>query len=497
MVLGLVLLYQLMCPPCVGMNDNGDFWRIMKSYGLQYPAGYHDDAVTWNRSYDWDGRLLRPKMFPSSELLPAGIALALSALIAKDGSFDIVLLGLVLGLFYVLGFALIVKATCHWRMGFRIVLCALLLLVFGDVGYVSYFNSFYTESATLIFSIILMGSLALLLLRDLSPRAALWVLGLYFASSLLFVTGKLQNLPMGFILVGLGFYLSRRLPVGDKLLSRRVRRLGTWLSLALLLFTMAFWGSYKFVPGMRTNNVYNMVFNEILRTSKQPRQDLAQLGLDSSYMKYYGTFAWTPGINEQLRQEVFQRVGNRGILRFYIRNPERYLDLVRRAAKSVFVMRVPYLGNFPQGAVSTSGVDFVQIDHDIRECNNLGSGYPYALPARFRSQAFGVWSGFKDRFVPKSVTFLVFALLINAACIVVKRVRFDKLPRQRAITAVHASLLFGRFLQFFVVVLAEGERDIVKHFFLFNLLCDFCFGFLIAYAVFLLSCLCECRPKQS
>ena len=480
--MAFALIYQLAYPPLVGLNDNGDFWRIMESYGLRYPSNYHSDLLTWNRYYDWDGRLLRIKMFPSSETLPVGLAVGVSSLISRHAQFDVMVLGLIQASIYFLGFILIVLATSHWHWIQRLLFYLVLGLVFSDVGYVSYFNSLYTESSGLIFLVVAMGLLALMVMPQVQDekkcrRLLIW----FFIASMLAITAKLQNVPSIILFAALGLYISRS-RVGDKTARMSLRRSGNILLLCTILITVGFWGSYKFVPGIRTNNIYNMVFNEILYHSSSPEKDLNELGLDSSYMKYNKTFSWSSGINESIRIDVLNRVGDRGVLKFFIKHPSRFLDLARRGAKSAFVMRVPYLGNFQQGMVDTKYINTVQLDHDVREYDNRGSGYPYVLPQEFRSQVFDFWSGFKDKFFPKSLLFLMLCLIVNAVVIVYKWLKVDDSERHRTITAFHAVVIIGALFQFLLVLVGEAERDIVKHLFLFNLLSDVCLILLFAYA---------------
>lgn len=476
-----IITYQLACQPLVGLNDNGDFWRIMESYGLSYPATHQEDLLTWNRHYDWDGRLFRLKVFPSSELIPVGIAAALSGVVSKVGKFDVVVLGLVQGLLYVLGLGLVVWATKQWRAVPRVVLCLLLLVVFCDVGYVSYFNSLYTESASLIFFVAMMALLASGLLRDRSDKQVRGLLIAFFVASGLFVFAKVQNAPLGLLLALFGYRYAVTLQMQDKAAQAAATRTGKKLALALAAFSLLFWWGFRFVPGMQVNNVYNMVFNEITWHSSDPEGDLVKLGLDKSYMEYHKTFAWSPEVTEDLRRDVFRKVGDKGVVLFFVKHPARLWDLTKRCAKSAFVMRVPYLGNFEKHAVAHVKYDPTQMDFDIREYDNRGSGYPFRLPDAFRSQAFDTWSSLKEDRMPKSWWVLGLMMLINLAVIGVKSKWFDVSWRQRLVSQAHLCLVGCAALAFAVAVIGEAERDIVKHLFAFNLLCDACFIFTAAY----------------
>ena len=481
-LMAAAILYQVVCPPIVGLNDNADFWRIMESYGLSYPQDSKLDLVSFSRYYNWDGQLLRLKMFPSTELLPTGLAVAASGLMSGGKRFDIVTLGIIQTLLLLGGMVMVALATGKWKTIQRAAFCVLLLLVFTDVGYVSYFNSLYTESATLIFLVASLGILALILLRENSDRGLRWLMPAFFVMTGLFVFAKVQNAPLGLVLAAFGYQVSRRIELQDDGLRKRLRKHGKLLAVTLALLSGLFWWGFKYVPGMHVNNVYNMVFNEITQHSKDPVRDLGELGLDKSYMKYYGTFAWSPEVNEDLRRDVFRKVGDRRVIAFFVRHPARLWDLTQRCAKSTFIMRVPYLGNFENTSVAHVRYDASKLDYDIREYDNRGSGYPFRLPDAFRSQAFDFWSGFKEGYVPKAWWFLGICLIGNLAVIGAKRRWFDTSWRQRLITDTHLCLVVCAVLQYGVAIIGEAERDIVKHLFLFNLLCDVCFIFIAAYA---------------
>jgi hypothetical protein len=172
---------------------------------------------------------------------------------------------------------------------------------------------------------------------------------------------------------------------------------------------------------------------------------------------------------------------------FFLRHPARLWDLSCRCAKSTFIMRVPYLGNFERSTVAQVRYDPVKLGHDVLEYDNRGSGYPYRLPDAFRSQTFDFWSSFKEDHLPKAWWFLGICLLANLAAIGAKRRLFDASWRQRLITDAHLCLVVCAVLQYGVAIVGEAERDIVKHLFLFNLLCDVCFVFVAAYVLYIVS----------
>ena len=82
----------------------------------------------------------------------------------------------------------------------RGVLAAIVLLAGSDVAYVSMFNSFYTESPSLIFVVWILGLALATIVRGASPR---WTLPLFFVAAALFMAAKPQNFILAVPLAGL------------------------------------------------------------------------------------------------------------------------------------------------------------------------------------------------------------------------------------------------------------------------------------------------------
>jgi hypothetical protein len=160
LLVGVLVFVQLMWPPMVGVVNNGDFERLMKWGGLEYVTTDHEEKY-----FAWINREFRFARSPWQAWYGFGsseaIFIKLAAIVGDwwpGDRFDLRLLGVVhllafLGACWLLGrgWRALTQRSSLW-------LLPGLLLIFCDLGYTAYFNSFYSEPATLIFLLAMVGS---------------------------------------------------------------------------------------------------------------------------------------------------------------------------------------------------------------------------------------------------------------------------------------------------------------------------------------------------
>ncbi|MDO8588743.1 MAG: hypothetical protein Q7T82_17070 [Armatimonadota bacterium] len=468
-VAALLLIYILFVPPMVGLANSGDFARMMDWFGLSYRGntGPETQFLFVNRVFAW-----HPKVephYPSSALLFLAAALPASPVLVGRGLFDIRLLGVAYVCGFLLALFLLTRYARTLSLRSQLVLYAVTALVFLDVGYVAYFNSFYAEPGSLIFLTATLACAFIAVSRD-RPSGRAWIpVAGFFIASFLFASAKVQNavsaLPLAFIAYGLVRIAGRSRE------ARPGKRSLVALALAVLL-AVAFLGYYgmyvKFSRKIHKEVIYLNVFHEILARSYSPEDDLREMGLDPSLAPLAGTTLASPGVPPGLVDVVASKVGYRTILKYYMRHPDRFIELAEDAAENAFLMRPTYLGNYEKSFVLRDGPRPVYSVMD--------------MPSEYRTGKFALWSSLKEAF-PKSL-WLVFSFLsVNILAIAAKWLRFDRAPGDRMITKLHGALVVMAGLQFLIVILGEGLYEIAKHLFLFNLLCDVCLVFLIMYAV--------------
>ncbi len=474
----LAVIYQVLIPPVVGLPDNGDFQRMTQSVGLT-PAdsGKTDGYCSFTRYYSWDPTH-RGKPFPSAELLFVGLALLVNGVLCKNGLFDILSLGLVHGLAYIGVAALIGYCGYRSRHPLRWLVYLGILVLFTDVAYVAYMNSLYAEPSALIFACATLAFAMLVVVEGKSERGRRIGLMGFLVCSLLFLSAKLQNAMLGPLLAICLYLLCR---IGAR--AKRADRLRMWGPVAILALSFAYWTLYSIFPmGIRNTNVYDSIFFEIIKNSPTPQADLRELGLDPSYIKYRGTTAWSPGVSKAVYQPVYERVREKGLILFYARHPARLTNLLTRASRQAFETRPGYLGNYDQYTISR----IIKLDRSRQllpgESYRAESTSYLRLPRWYFSHSFALGSDLKRTcLVGRAWPLSVFAIL-SLGAVLVKRLRFDRSRQARMVSGIHIGIILMAALQFLACTVGAGELDLVKHLFLFDVLCDICMVFLIAYA---------------
>lgn len=438
-----IIAYQIFLPPLIGLADSWDFERLLRQNGLAHvPTGYEDKYFLYfNSKYRIISRTIESApqslyAYKSSTSLPMRTARWLSMTAGQDEILDIRVLAALYTVLLLFGLWLVLKAARLLSTGLWVLLSGLLILIFTDVGYVSYFNSFYSEGTGLVFLAIGIGS-SLILITQRSPNV-LALVG-YFLAFLMVVTTKTMYAFLAPAFALFGIYLSGYVRF----------RWRYWLSssLGVALCCIATWYYYQTPAVMGVQAAYVGVFMDLLPHSSNPRQDLSELGLNPNYTLFIGTTPYQPDSplnTPEFQNEFTARVKSHTLALFYLTHPDRLYELCARCMKQAFTTRVSRLGYY--------------------EAN---TGKPP------RSRAFGLWSVIRENVFPRSVFFLGFFFATGIAAVV-----FLIKSSSRTLRGVY--LLYLLFVsiagaQFFVAVVAGGgEPDLEKHLFMFNLAFDAC-----------------------
>jgi hypothetical protein len=443
----IMLSWQLFFPPIVGLADQGDFARMIGLFGFGAQDKTAEYAFLARKYVPDPNARLRVYEQVSSEYVFVEAAVLLNKVLSKDGNLDITVMGFVHMLAFLYAFHRLLLVTGPFRAGSLTwvpVIWILALLVFTDVGYAAYWNSFYAEPASCIFFLLLLAeSIAICRTQDISAAHAVrWALWAF-----LFVMAKPVNAPVGILLALFAF----RLRAWSK--SPAAGRIAIAGS---LLIASAVAVNVVTVPTPnKWPTVYDQVFLAILPESKDPARDAQAVGLPPEWLKYSGTGAWSEGSNlhEGIMSGVIgKQVTNGSIVRFYLLHPGRIWRHAKRILPVAFSLRPEWCGNFERSV---------------------------GLPPGAKSKAFNVWSGFHEHGLAACGKLILIALLVCPAICVAACWRTAKDVRRRSLE------LFGLLsiccLVSFVVAICGDAWDNVKHLFLFNLLLDTWMVSLIAF----------------
>ena len=435
MVAALVA-WQCFVPPIVGLADNGDFEKVTGPLGLRHldesseaahfgwvQREYVDVGEGW-----WDGGYL------TSERLVAGFALALDRAVSDDLRFDVLQVGALHAVVFVAGLLSLAAATAG--LPARPLFLALLAFVFTDVGYVSLLNTFYSQTASLIFLLPTFGA-AVAWIR--APRPRPWVAVAYFACAALYVTSKPQAGPhaacLGLLAVAIAFGRGRwRWPV-----------LAATLALGVLGFAY-----FRATPmAIRAHAIFNLVFAEILPRSPQPEADLVALGGERAWIRWLGSNIYTPGApiyDVPLLDSLKARIGYRSVARYYARRPRRLLDTLERASAEALTLRAQW-GNFERATGVRFGTRTTRRDE---------------------------WSALRRAIFPARLWWIAAFFGANlAAAAVLARSAPTVEARLLGLVLGAASLL--AITDFLVCALANAHIELQRHLFVFHALYDLCF----------------------
>jgi hypothetical protein len=434
---GLIVGWQILVPPIVGLADSGDFPRVMSRFRIGYPPGIFAESQFKYlvRQYEIRPRHFIDYGFRTSENLFVRVSLVVNRIFFGKRSYDIRTLGAVHLVAFLLCMMLLVWLSRPWPGAIRWTLLIATLLTFADTAYVAFFNSFYSETASLLFLFATI-CLAVLMFR----RESFWTIALFTFSAIGLAFAKPQHAVAGWLL---GLLLLRFVMIARRGLARRLAIGGAVL--ILIFSTMAF----KSAPGFLRDWTYEIaVLWEIMGHSPDPAADARALGLDDDLVRYAGMHPWSQGIppidDVEFRAAFLDKVSFADIVSFYLRSPRRAWSMFDRVTQSALRTRPARLGNYER----TAGFE----------------------PAA-RSHKFDLLSRMKERLIPRRAAILAAFFLAYIAALVAVWIR-----SRRAETRWLAEVL-GVFLvitvgEFLVVALTQGDFDAAKHLLLFRAIVD-------------------------
>ena len=434
-----------------GLSNNGDFGRVMSTNSLDYAGStgsfvYEDTfrmvfqgnsagEKLWNLLFSLDNTAAYPSIHLVFVRASLAGNLALNALTGQSlDTYHIQVLGLI----YLLCYAgLLLLLFRSFRL--PVLWCDLLvklafLFVLCDEGYITYFNSLYSEPVQML------GLLAMAVfgLRLLTGRGRLgWNAGWYFLSCVVYGWSKFINLPVA-ALCALG--------MGTVLFLRGEPKWRKWLCGGAAACVAVLGAVYLSLPGwMDYETNYNAVFYGVLKdtTPEQTQQYLSALGLPE-YMAEYADSNYymdrvAPARESEQFKEDFSQVSKFDLLFFYLSHPGYYLEKLDVAMAHTGFIRPYYL-------------------------SNLDAAHPRLTFAG----RFGGWSWLRSQ-LPIN-TWLAAGLITAAGCWALWQAVAGRkgTGRHRLSAALLVLTVLGSMAyQFLMPTVTNGEGDLAKHMFAF------------------------------
>lgn len=442
---GVLIMVLILIPPVVGVADNGDFSRVMGVSGIAplHPNEPYAERYFAYAQADYAYGGYTQGGYVSTHILLVAISGWISRLF-NPSYYDIRFLGVCYLALLLTAIALIVRHSPAFA-GKRAtavvasIVGAVFVWVFADIGYVAYFHSFFGEPYALVGMLLAISS-ALALASAEKPSGGL--LALFTAAALAVATAKIQNAPLGFVFGLLAWRLAALRP-DDRGWRRRTLACAGILALGSAIMLVA-------APNRLVHtNLYQSIFYGVLKDSPDVASDMRELGIPEKYAGLAGTNYFQkntviPQRDPTLRREVLEKLGHKDIALFYLKHPDRFVAKLKRAAQNGTMVRPYYLGNFEKEAGKKPGT----------------------LSYRFSS-----WSEWKHNYWPRSLAgfaLFFFAYLVMAAVWWIR----TRSQRVRFMLETLAVVAFAGLFSFVIPLIGDGEADLGKHLFMFNVCFD-------------------------
>ncbi|WP_167629660.1 hypothetical protein [Listeria valentina] len=445
LTVALIGSWLLFVAPQIGVADNGDFFRVFSGNGLytlgsDYEASQFGYFIKEYGIYQFFNE--QGNAFFSSQNLFVQVAITLNKVFFSQKVFHISFLAAVYFLFYLTAFYLFVKGLTMKLAGWTGYLVAFLaVFIFGDLAYLAYFNSFYAEGLMLIAMLFIAASF---LWFDASAKFPYLMLLVFVFGSLLLITAKQQNAPLALILTLSGLTLLT-------IQQERKFRLLVWISLAVIFISGVL--TYVLIPKtFVTINQYQTMSQGVLLKAQKPEKALRDLDMNPQFAllkgtTYYQKYKMIDPDSELIERAFYDDYSFGSVLQFYLTHPSELAAMLEISTKQAFQIRPHEMGNYDKSAQK-----------------------PFAAKSHF----FSLYSDVKAKMTPPSVGLLILLSLVFLASYNWKIPR--RIKQQDKEGLVKGALAFLLVATGFAVIaisfIGDGEADLAKHEFLFNVCFD-------------------------
>jgi hypothetical protein len=475
----IVLLLRLFVPTPVGMADQGDGQRLFCPLGVANPHPF-DYAKLWQYIYpswqphQWYGEACgvsgSGEQYFSSQSIFLWPAKLLTPLLGWGNGLDTRAVGIVCVIAFGVLLTLFI-ALLPGRPLFRALFAAMITLIMADSVFADFFISPYSETACFLGVFAILISLMYLWRRD---HVSLLGIGAVMLSTAFTIAAKTQMasvLPV--VAVALLWFpirtphdrrarRDRSVRETEPARRRLVRGLATRVpAFVAVVALVAFTGVFLANQPKRFNelNLYNAIFVEMLPHSPTPKADLAWFGLDKTFASSSGaaiisqnSAALNPHFGEFQRNVTVSKVAV-----FYLSHPARLISLADRGLEAMAQPQLNYLGSY----MADSG-----------------------KPPSTKDQRVPVISSISTVFRVVPLLLVVIQLVTLFLAIAVATRRRLGAPAVALARAVIVAV-FALWLQFWAVMLSEGQSEIYKHMIIATFISSLCLPFIVGLVLLL------------
>ncbi len=458
LILILTSGYALFIPPLIGLADNGDFERIMVPNDLNHEQqrDINDYFGYFNHDYerlqyynDVKGNV------KSTHSIIIKAAMGLDHLFSNDTKFDIrfaaaiSLAVLALSIYWLVE---TVEKMVDGKM-LKYFLALITVVIFGDIGYTSYFNSFFGEAASYPFFLL---SIAALLKFSLDREIKKRYLFIYFIATFIFMGSKNQFAPNGILAFGLlASIIFFKIPNKKKVLP---------FILGILLIGSSLVMYFVIDNTIYSINKYHMITRGVMLFEPDVQEVTKELGFDEQFALLSETiyFDKTPIIHpddEILQEKFYSNYNLISVTFYYLTHPDAFYKIMEFGWKNSYTIRPEVLGNYERDSERAYGE---------------------------RTNFFALWSYLKENHIPHSSNFAYFFLLICLALSINRIIEFRNkgmLQTEYYHEIVMVYVFLTAFSQVLISFIGAGDTDLKKHLFMTTVSMDILFYYNFAYII--------------
>jgi hypothetical protein len=444
----IIVSYQVFSQPLFGIANNGDFQRFSLKFGVDYRENPWTDE-NYNK-YFWsyvtdDYKIVEPMEtgFSSTHELLGTVSVSLANVLDGGGNYSIRYMGIVNTVFYLFGVALLFITLKDKKFKEVVILCILGVVFFTDKEIVQFFNSFYTESGSIIYFLFYIGlNLLYSKIPNSDRKYKVFILILEAFIIFMFLNAKLQNIlgiiPM-VILFGIKIVIELKENFKTKVC---IVSLSIFLSF-LFILVPTFLSFSKNTESSKNLVSYNVMMMEMLDLSAKPREHLLEMGVaEEDIVELEQGIGQNAYSNRELFEKYSLFFDRKQQVKIFMREPILIFKLFSEQSENLFII-IDY-GNFPG-----------DVDEDTKVVSTQFSNIKII----------------RESLYIKNLYFLIFVLLIFI--IVVLR-KFRKRMKEESAFENLLLLSFPIYiiLFFLTTVLGDSGHEIVKHMYLLNLIFD-------------------------
>lgn len=449
----IVISILIYVPVTIGLADNSDFNRTMRAFRLTSISGIKYWSAEYRYKLSDPASVVQyfkniflpvkdnPAEYYSTQFMFTKVALFLNALANKllhraPNLFHLFFQTVQYIIIYAFALVLFLKEKWKDNAYADIAVKVVFALIFLDGCYLVYFNSFYGESTTLIFLIL---SFALLLYLE-KNKNSYWVYIGLILSLFIFSGSKAANFPSTLLLcVPLVYYAVKNEGMRKKIT----------ICVSVVVMLIASYSYVKLAPQwMKNDTTFQSVFFGVLYNNPSPEQATQDLGLprELAWFESMNAYNWqslSPGKKKDINFQTlfFDRISQIGVLKYYLTHPAFFAEKLDISAEAALPLRPTYLTN---------------IHLPSQQADLL---FDYRM---------NVWESIRKRFSGFASLFLCLILVLSAANVVAL------LRRKASLYSIllRLALMGAAAGQFTVPIVSNGNADLQKHMFLFNVHLD-------------------------